>query len=216
MKAIERTLINVADTFGLEISAVSVEMFVRYAAELIKWNKKINLTSIVREEEIAIKHFVDSLSPLKFIEINGLVLDIGSGGGFPSIPLKIYGVDSEIISIDAVEKKINFQRHIARVLGLEGFSAIHGRVESLNETVPEKFSIIISRAFSSLPDFVRVSLPLLEKNGTIVAMKGREGKAEVAAAKSDLEESGVEVIALEEFSLPVTGDPRSIILLKKI
>lgn len=204
------------DELCISISGEQLNRFELFAAELCKWNRKINLTSITTTEEIAVKHFIDSVAVARFIESTGKLLDIGSGGGFPSIPLKILYPELKIVSVDAVGKKINFQKHVARLLGLRDFSAMHARVEMLFPEYGSSFQYIISRAFSDLGMFAGVSLPLLADNGLIIAMKGREGRREAEAAEKELSRLNLAVETIEEYRLPILNDERSIILLRKI
>lgn len=200
-----------AAEFGLLLTSAELEKFSRYAVELGKWNRKINLTAITGVKEVMLKHFLDSLTVAAKVRLAGRVLDIGSGAGFPGIPLQIVKPDLEIVSVDAVEKKILFQRHAARTLGLGNFTAVHARGETLQGTYGAYFDIIVSRAFTDLLRFVKMVLPLLADAGTVVAMKGGEGPGEVARYTTELAGLGLRVDSVYEFSLPVSGDRRSII-----
>ena len=186
-----------------------------FADELSKWNKKINLTSITNVKDMAVKHFLDSLVILKYLDISGELLDIGSGGGFPAIPLNIVSPHTRIISVDAVEKKIIFQRHVARLLRLANFDAVHARVENMAGMHPERFDRIVSRAFSDIPKFVQLALPLLAQDGVIIAMKGREGKNEARDSADKLAASGVLVTDIHEFQLPFSNEKRSLVIIRR-
>jgi len=216
MKTLQDYLKKGADELGIIISPQQLERFTLYAEELCKWNRKINLTSITLPEEIAVKHFIDSLTLLQYVDITGELLDIGSGGGFPGIPLKIMSPDSSIVSVDAVEKKIHFQRHIVRMLALEGFTALHRRVENLVPEYEGYFKTVVSRAFADLPEFVKHALPLLAANGVIVAMKGREGRKEAEVATTDLNKMGAAVSSIHEFELPLLKDLRTLIVIRRM
>lgn len=213
--AASRLLSEGVAEFGLHLDDVQLDRFARFASELAKWNRKINLTSITGEKDVVVKHFIDSLSVAAFVSLNGSLLDVGSGAGFPGIPLKILKPELKVCSIDAVEKKIIFQRNVARQLGLDNFTAIHARGESFNATGGNLFEIIISRAFSDLPAFVSIALPLLKEDGVIVAMKGADGRNEAEAAKEKLCELGVKITDVREFELPFTGDCRSLLAIIK-
>lgn len=201
---------------GVSLTSAELGRFYRFAAELKKWSRKINLTAIHSDEEIAVKHFLDSLTLFTVVGRKGHLLDIGSGGGFPSIPLKIVCHDLHVTSVDAVEKKVIFQRHAARLLGLHDFAALHARGEELAAHHAGRFDWVVSRAFSDIPTFVRIALPLIKDTGTIVAMKGKGGREEVAAAKAILSEMMVEVRDVLEFHLPVSGDARSLVVMQRI
>jgi 16S rRNA (guanine527-N7)-methyltransferase len=204
-----------AGELGIPLSGAALATLDAFAEELKRWNKKINLTAITDDEGIAVKHLVDSLSLLKVVRGPGRLLDIGSGGGFPCIPVKIVQPDLDMVSVDAVVKKISFQKQAARLLKLERFEAIHVRAETLAADYPESFDWIVSRAFSDLPSFVEMALPLLKPTGRIVAMKGKNAAEEVAAAEAALAKLGGRVEGLENFTLPVLGDARSLIVIAK-
>jgi len=215
MRSLESHLEKGAEELGITLSARHMNSFALFASELRKWNRKINLTSIVLPEEIAIKHFIDSLALGRYVDLSGELLDIGSGGGFPSIPVKIVFPDVGIVSVDAVEKKILFQRHVARLLGLERFSALHCRIENLAEQYKGTFNCIVSRAFSELSGFVKLALPHLADDGVIVAMKGRDGKKDAEDSEAELNRIGVVVSTVHEFQLPLLKDARSLIIIRK-
>lgn len=208
-------LLRGAEQLGVHLDPHQLGAFGRFADELRKWNRKINLTAIKGDEEIALKHFVDSLACCRMVGARGRLLDLGSGGGFPVIPLKIVRPHLEAVSVDAVEKKIIFQRHVGRLLGLHGFEALHVRGEELAGRYAGHFDWIVSRAFADLPTFVRMALPCLAPSGRIVAMKGREGRSEAEAARSALADQGVAIVELQEFDLPLSGDGRSLIALAR-
>ncbi len=200
---------------GIMLSAAELGRFYALAAELKKWGRKINLTAIREDEEIAIKHFLDSLTLLRIIGAKGTLLDIGSGGGFPALPLKIVRHELHVVSVDAVEKKVIFQRHVARHLGLHHFEALHARAEELSAQYAGRFDWVVSRAFSDIPTFVRIALPLTGERGQIIAMKGRGGKEEAVAAMSSLHAIGVAVKEVIDLHLPHSGDARVLVLMER-
>jgi len=204
-----------ARELGVELTGEQLARLDLFAEELKKWSRKINLTAITEDEGIAVKHFVDSLSLLKVVHSPGRLLDIGSGAGFPCIPVKIVAPDLEIVSVDAVVKKISFQKQAVRLLNLAQFSATHVRAETLGASYPEYFDWVVSRAFSDLPSFVAMALPLLREGGRIVAMKGRNAAQEIAAAEGVLAEFGARVDSAHDFQLPGGGDARSLVVIVK-
>lgn len=205
-----------ATELGAGLTTAEMGKFNLLAAELKKWSRKINLTAIKEDEEIAVKHFLDSLTLIRIIGTKGDLLDIGSGGGFPAIPLKIARHELHVVSVDAVEKKIIFQRHVARQLGLQRFEALHARAEELAAKHAGRFDWVVSRAFTDIPTFVRIALPLIKEQGRIIAMKGRGGREEAAAAKASLHDMEVEVCEVVELRLPGSGDSRSLVVMKKV
>ena len=208
-------LVTGAAELGLKLGPDELGMLYAFASELKKWSRKINLTAIRGDEEIAVKHFLDSLVLHRVVGLKGHLLDIGSGGGFPAVPLKIARRELQVVSVDAVEKKIIFQRHVARLLGLHGFEALHARAEELAAQRGGSFDWVVSRAFTDIPTFVRIALPLLKEQGKIIAMKGRGGREEAEAAGAALRIMGVEVREIHEFHLPVSGDARSLIIIDR-
>jgi 16S rRNA (guanine527-N7)-methyltransferase len=204
-----------AAELGVTLTATQLASLNLFAEELKKWNKKINLTAITDDRDIALKHLVDSLSLLKVVRGPGRLLDIGSGGGFPCIPVKIVLPELEMVSVDAVIKKISFQKQAVRLLNLAHFEALHVRAETLADSYADSFDWVVSRAFSDIPSFVGMALPLLKNDGRIVAMKGRNAAEEIADAEGALAEMGVAVESRQEFLLPGTGDARSLVVMAK-
>ncbi|ACH41046.1 MAG: hypothetical protein ACD_75C01783G0001 [uncultured bacterium] len=202
-----------AAELGVQLDSAQLESLNLFAEELKKWNRKINLTAITGDEDIALKHLVDSLSLLKAVRCPGRLLDIGSGGGFPCIPVKIVQPDLEMVSVDAVVKKISFQKQAVRLLNLTGFTALHVRAETLAQEYGASFDWVVSRAFSDIPSFVAMALPVLKPEGRIVAMKGRSAAEEVEGAKDKLDALGAGVLEIIDFALPGTGDARSLVII---
>ncbi len=168
-------LVEGAKTFGIHCDQKAVEAFDLYLKELLKWNQKINLTAIRSENGMVLKHFLDSLSVHPYLPKYSSILDIGSGAGFPGIPLKIVQPTLEMTLIDSVRKKIDFQRHIIRTLGLKGIDAIHGRIQDkvILQNFRGRFDITLSRAFSDLRTLLLLSFPFLKEKGMVIAMKGK-------------------------------------------
>ena len=174
-------LVEGAKTFGIYLDGKAIESFELYLKELLKWNQKINLTAIRSEKGIVLKHFLDSLSVYPYIPKTCSLLDIGSGAGFPGIPLKITQPNLEMTLIDSVRKKVDFQRHIIRMLGLKGIEAIHGRVQDkgILQGLGGRFDITLSRAFSDLRTLLILGFPFLKKGGRVIAMKGEVDNKEI-------------------------------------
>lgn len=174
-------LMEGAKTFGIRLNEKEVEAFDLYLRELLKWNQKINLTAIRSEKGIVVKHFLDSLSAYPYLSKPSSLLDIGSGAGFPGIPLKMVEPFLAVTLIDSVRKKVDFQKHIIRTLGLKGIEAIHGRVQDkeILQSMGGRFDFVISRAFSDLQTLLILSLPFLKKGGIVLAMKGEMNREEI-------------------------------------
>ena len=169
--------------FGINLRPECEEAFDVLLEELLKWNRKINLTAIRTEEGVVIKHFLDSLSLFPYLSAGCSVLDMGSGAGFPGIPLKIVEPSLQVTLIEATLKKVDFQRHILRKLGIKGIEVFHGRAEDpkVQEGLREKFDIAVSRAFSEIQTFLNWSDPYLKEGGMAIAMKGRGTEEELSS-----------------------------------
>ena len=217
MEAENRTLlIEGANAFGVHLEKEAVEAFDLLLKELLKWNQKINLTAIRTETGIITKHFLDSLSILPYLPESSSLLDIGSGPGFPGIPLKIAEPTLEITLIDSVRKKVDFQRHIIRSLGLKGMEAIHSRVQEreILQRMEGRFDHVVSRAFSHLQPFLRLADPFLKKRGIALAMKG-DLKEEETRACIEGERDRFQLQRTVIFTLPFTSLKRTILLFEK-
>ncbi|HSB06336.1 MAG TPA: 16S rRNA (guanine(527)-N(7))-methyltransferase RsmG [Thermodesulfobacteriota bacterium] len=208
-------LIEGAKAFGVSLDEEAVKAFDLYLTELLKWNQKMNLTAIRSEKGIVIKHFLDSLSVCPYLPKATLILDIGSGAGFPGIPLKIVDSTLSITLIDSVLKKVDFQRHMIRKLGLTGVKAIHGRAQEkgIIREFENRFDRVISRAFSDLQTILHLAHPFLKNGGLALAMKGELKKEEVQSSLK-----GMASYRLQEtidFTLPYTSIKRTILLFEK-
>lgn len=200
----------------LEPGTETLPALERLVDELLRWNRSRNLTAITDRGEALEKHLVDSLALLPFARRARHLLDIGSGAGFPSLPLKIACPQLAVVSVDAVGKKIDFQRHIGRILGLEKFTAWHGRIEKLQEQASYRaaFDLVTARALCGLAELVGLAEPFLQPGGRLVAMKGPEGEREFAEQRDRLLLEGWEA-SLHRFKLPVSGAVRCLVELRR-
>ncbi len=179
--------------FELELTEKQLDSFALMFDELQRWNKKINLTALKKGADITVKHFIDSLSIAPLLNQGARVLDIGSGGGFPALPLAIARPDLQITSIDAVNKKILFQKHVIRLLKISSAEAVHGRAEDLALKRGGLYDFVTSRAFSQLIIFVKLAKPFLSENGLVISMRGSEGEQESINAANDLSSAGFKI-----------------------
>ncbi len=200
----------------LEIPAESLVQLELLVDELLRWTQRRNLTAITDREEVVEKHLADSLTMLPFARQAVRLLDIGSGAGFPALPLKIVCPTLEVVSVDAVGKKIDFQKHVARKLGLPSFTALHARIQDLSgeENYRSGFDLVTARALTSLEDLVAMAEPFLSPGGRLVAMKGPEGELEFSASRNRLSVSGWS-LALHRLVLPRSGAQRCLIELSR-
>lgn len=208
-----KLLIEGAKTFGIDLAEKTVEAFDHYLRELLKWNSKMNLTAIRSEKGIVLKHFLDSLSVVPHLPAISTLLDIGSGAGFPGIPIKMILPSLEVMLIDSVRKKIDFQSHVIRTLGLKGINVIHGRIQDREvlERFGGRFDGVIARAFSDLASLLRFSIPFLETGGILLAMKGREAEPLPLAEKPSYR-----LQKKIQYFLPFSSIKRSLLLFEKI
>lgn len=209
-----------AQSVGVEVSREEARDFTIFADMLAEWNKKINLTAITDPKEVAIKHFTDSLSVLPIIrnKNNISLIDIGSGAGFPGIPLAIMKPDMKVTLLDSLNKRVIFQETVIRELGLQNrVTAIHGRAEELGrrQEYREQFDYAVARAVTNLSALCEYALPLVKVDGTLIAMKGKEVAEEISAAQRAAEELSGRISSIEHIKLP-DGSDRNLIIIKKI
>jgi len=196
-----------------EIPGQACDDLLWFLEELQRWNRHHNLTAIDDIPSGVEKHLIDSLTLLPYLDGSERLLDIGSGAGLPGLPLKIARPELDLLSIDRVAKKIRFQRHVIRQLGLKKALAIALRIEELAAD-PEYagcFDVIVFRALGGLERFVPLALPCLAERGRFILMKGPEGLAELATAGSHLLASGLSCLRQQELVLPKSGARRLII-----
>ncbi len=206
-------LIAGSQELGLVLSIEQVNSFFAYLSELKKWNKKINLTAITEERDTVIKHLLDSLSYLKaFTPAPGLkLLDMGSGAGFPAIPLKIAAPDIFITMVESVKKKTSFLRHVVRTLPLEAVEIIDKRMEELPDSSHSSFDIVTARAFAEMPAALGHGVQFLKPGGLMILSRGPEE----TIAEQELIKTGVKVDQRLEFTLPYSDYKRAIWVFKK-
>lgn len=198
---------------GFDASDSSIRALEHFVFELQKWNQKISLTSITKTEDMTIKHLLDSMAVIELVREERMLLDIGSGAGIPAIPLKIMLPETQVVSVDAIRKKIVFQRHVVRLLGLQGYVAMHARVENLYASHSGCFNAIVSRAFSSLQTFILLAAPLLTDGGRLIAMKGPTVDDEILCSSEFLQRSGFRVSSIQTYFLPNNMGERRLVIL---
>ena len=207
--------------YGKEINIVFTEeqlqKFYQYMNLLIEWNEKINLTAIVEPKEIILKHFIDSLTIIKYIELNKSVIDIGTGAGFPGIPVKIMREDLDITLLDSLNKRIHFLNEVIQKLELKNITAVHARIEEYakNKQYRETFDVATSRAVANLTTLSEYMLPMVDLKGMAICMKGSEINEEISKSKNSIKLLGGKINKIEEFTLPKSDNRRNLILIKK-
>lgn len=197
---------------GLSFTADQVQQFAGLVEILLRWNQHRNLTAITAPDDVWEKHLVDSLTLLPYAKNACRLLDIGSGAGFPALPLKIACPRLEVVAVEAVAKKVAFQRHVARTLGLTGYTAIHGRAEALVDLPLCKpgFDLVTARALGSLLLLADLARPYLAPGGRLVAMKGGEAVAELQEQGSQLTQAGW-IVTPTFLTLPRSGAERCLV-----
>lgn len=202
---------------GLQLSEKAIKKEICFLDELLRWNQRINLTSIRNRDEAIEKHLLDSLLLLPHLHAAKKIMDMGSGGGLPGIPLAIAISTLQVVSIDSVGKKINFQKHIKRLLQLDNLIVAQSRIEDLEPVSldREKYDLIVSRAFSSLETSLCCAVPWLKSGGRLLVMKGPEGRNELNAARATIERLGFTEPSVLTYSLPFSRAERQLIVLKK-
>ena len=191
------------------------EKFDEYREYLKYYNaEKCNLTAITEDNEIELKHFIDSLAAEKFIPKNASVLDVGSGAGFPGLPLKIVRDDISLTMLDSVNKKVEFLKSTINKLSLTNAQAIHSRVEDLPKD--KKYDIVVSRAVANLSTLLEYTLPFVKVGGTFIAYKSGEIEEELKAASNALSVLGGRILSVEEINLFESDIKRTLILIKKV
>lgn len=200
-----------------KINSNQLEKFYKYMQLLLEWNKKINLTAITDEDEIILKHFVDSLTVLKYINENDRIIDVGTGAGFPGIPIAIMMPNVKITLLDSLNKRINFLNEVIKELDLKNVETIHSRSEDCGKDTlfREKYDIAIARAVANLSTLSEYLLPFVKIGGKMICMKGSEIEEELKNAQYAIKVLGGKIIARDEFTLPESDIKRNIIIVEK-
>lgn len=201
-----------------ELTELQQKQFEKYKDLLLEWNKKINLTAITEEDDIILKHFIDSMTILKHIDENSSIVDVGTGAGFPGIPIKIANSSINVTLVDSLNKRLIFLEEVIKNLNLEKIKTVHSRAEEFgqNKNYREKFDIATSRAVANLSVLVEYLLPLVKVGGKCVCMKGSDIEEEVQNSKDAIKTLGGQIEKVEEFTLPASDIKRNIIVIKKI
>lgn len=201
--------------YGLNITENMQKQFDRYTELLLEYNQKFNLTAIVNPDEIKKKHYLDSLTGAEFIGENASVIDVGSGAGFPAIPLKIYRKDLKITMLDSLNKRVNFLNLVVNTLGLSDANAVHFRAEDAAKTeLRESFDFAVARAVADMAVLSEYTLPFIKPGGKLIAYKG-DVDEELKNAERAINILGGKLEKVNKFTLP-DGSKRSIIIVEKV
>lgn len=209
---------NQAQKIDINLTNKQLNEFYTYMNLLIEWNKNINLTAITEPEEIIKKHFIDSLTISKNIQKDSSIIDVGTGAGFPGIPLKIVREDINVVLLDALNKRLNFLNEVVKENKLENIETVHFRAEEIgkNKKYREKYDIATSRAVAQLNILAEYLLPLVKVGGKCICMKGSNVEEELKNSKKAINLLGGEIEKIEEFILPDSDIKRNVIIIKKV
>ncbi len=216
----EKIIREAWDLAQLEVTPQQVSSMARHRDELISWNDSINLTAIRAPDKIRVKHFLDSLSCLIAMRgtAMGSVVDVGSGAGFPGIPIKILCPAIKLVLVESIGKKVAFCEHVVQALGLRDVQIVHDRAELVGHSPAhrEAHDWAVARAVASLPVLVEYLLPLVRIGGCVLAQKGESGPAEVQAAEHAIRLLGGHVRQITGYTLPGVTDERFLIVIEKV
>lgn len=201
---------------NIKLEDKQIEEFYNYMNLLLEWNERINLTAITEPIEVILKHFVDSATIIKYIEDNKKIVDVGTGAGFPGIPLNIINSKASYTLVDSLNKRINFLNEVINSLQLNNINTIHSRIEDFGRNNKERFDIATSRAVASLNILLEYLLPLVKIGGICICMKGSNVKEEIENASKALEILGGKIEKVEKIILPDSDIERNIVIVKKV
>lgn len=214
----ENFIIDYFKKLNIEIDIKKAQQFITYKNMLTEWNKVMNLTGITEDKEVIIKHFADSIMPLKTVDFkNKSVIDVGTGAGFPGLPLKIAEPSIKLTLLDSLLKRLNFLENVCQNIGINA-EFVHGRAKDIGKDINyrEQFDIALSRAVAPLNVLAEFDLPYVKTGGLMIALKGPSAYDEIEQAKKAVKELGGEIEKVEEISLPETDLKHTIVIIKKI
>ena len=216
-KEFKKEILENSSKINVNLSEKEIERLYKYMILMLEWNNNINLTAIINEKDIILKHFIDSMSVNKYIIGAKKVMDIGTGAGFPGIPLKILNESTNFLLLDSLKKRINFLEAIKKELNLDNLELIHSRAEDLakDQKYREKADIVVSRAVAKLRILLEYMLPYVRENGICICMKGPNIESELEESKKALDVLGGKIEKKEHIILPDNLE-RNIILIRKV
>lgn len=210
---------NCAEELNISLTDNQLDNFDKYKNLLVEWNEKINLTAITEDKEIAVKHFADSITPLVFRDLrHKSIIDVGTGAGFPGLPLKIACDEIKLTLLDSLNKRINFLECVVGRLQLECVRCIHSRAEDggRDEKLREQFDFCVSRAVAPLNVLVEYDLPFVKVGGELIALKGRAAMEEIREAEKAVACLGGEISQVKDIKIPFSDITHTLVFVQKI
>ena len=208
------------EQMGISLQEAQAEQFMTYLSLLLEWNEKMNLTAITEPRDVVLKHFADCLSLVPWVEgKQGMrVIDVGTGAGFPGIPVKIACPAIKLTLLDSLQKRIGFLQEVGRELGLEGVEYVHSRAEDggQNPLYREKFDLCVSRAVAHLSVLAEYCLPFVKVGGKLAALKGPDAAAEAEQAAGALKKLGGSLAEIRDVAIPHTDLSHKLVFIEKI
>ena len=212
-------LISYLSQYGISLSDDQIKQLDTYYEMMIETNKTLNLTAITEFDEVIVKHYIDSVTVVRDIDMSGKksVIDVGTGAGFPGMVLKIIFPELIITLFDSLQKRLNFLEEVISALGLNGISTYHGRAEEAGHisSMREQYDICVSRAVANLPVLCELCLPFVKEGGIFVAYKSDKGSSEVEASGHALSVLNSSVVKEDEFTLPDSDMVRNLVIISK-
>ncbi|MBM7615584.1 16S rRNA (guanine(527)-N(7))-methyltransferase RsmG [Alkaliphilus hydrothermalis] len=213
-------LIEGCRQLDIKVNDTQVEQLLTYKDVLLEWNQKMNLTAIQDEKDVIIKHFLDSITCLKVKEFKneGKLIDVGTGAGFPGIPLKVFNPNIQLTLLDSLNKRLNFLKEVCNQLDLDGVQFSHGRAEDYGQDAKyrEQFDFVVARAVASLNVLSEYCLPFVKMNGYFICQKGPLVEDELKDAQKAIKVLGGEVEDLLSIQLPFSDINHRIVIIKKV
>lgn len=209
------TLTQGLPQLGADLSII--EKLEIFSSSLVEKNKVMNLTGITQPREIATLHLLDSLSLLPLAALDGAsIVDVGTGAGFPGVPLAIALPNSRVTLLDSLNKRVDFLREAGQQLGLTNAEYVHGRAEEFAADHRESYDFAVSRAVASLPMLCELCLPLVKVGGQFLAMKSSHTEEEIAAARSAISKLGGQITAVKDYTIPTTDVVHRVVCIQKL
>lgn len=206
---------------GRDLTPAQGQAFAHYAAELTAWNDRFNLTAIIEPEAVQVKHFLDSLTvalALPDMDTPWRMVDVGTGAGFPGLPLKVVWPHLRLTLVEATGKKVTFCQHIVDTLNLTGVRVLKARAEELGREPAhrEHYDVAVARAVAEMPVLAEYLLPLVQRGGRVIAQKGKDAPAEAHAAEAAIRKLGGDIERVIPVELPGVVEPRHLVVLRKV